>query len=202
VIDNIASRGPEEADLEHERERFRRAVREPADAVEWFATGDLIGVSREQLLEQVASASHVSGDDVAAVVRGGAERMIMIVPSHVAPPTRCRPYPHFSERAVSGRRLRVKGMAGWLSARRAGMILGEEGLSAIYSEEAVTTIEWSDCEVVLHWSNGSVVSVVVIGRDGDRVPVLVDTFGRNGAQDALDELKRRVPADRFILMPD
>jgi len=199
VIDNIASRGPEEADLEHERERFRRAVREPADAVEWFATGDLIGVSREQLLEQVASASHVSGDDVAAVVRGGAERMIMIVPSHVAPPTRCRPYPHFSERAVSGRRLRVKGMAGWLSARRAGMILGEEGLSAIYSEEAVTTIEWSDCEVVLHWSNGS---VVVIGRDGDRVPVLVDTFGRNGAQDALDELKRRVPADRFILMPD
>jgi hypothetical protein len=52
---------------------------------------------------------------------------------------------------------------------------------------------------VLHWSNGS---VVVIGRDGDRVPVLVDTFGRNGAQDALDELKRRVPADRFILMPD
>jgi hypothetical protein len=90
-------------------------------------------------------------------------------------------------------------MAGWLSARRAGTILGEEGLSAIYSEEAVTTIEWSDCEVVLHWSNGS---VVVIGRDGDRVPVLVDSFGRNGAQAALDELRRHVPADRFILMPD
>ena len=199
VIDNIASRGPEEADIEHERERFRRAVRAPADAVEWFATGDLIGVTRERLLEQITSAPQVSGDDVAAVVRGGAEKMIMIVPSHVAPPTRCRPYPHFSERAVSGRRLRVKGMAGWLSARRAGVILGEEGLSAIYSEEAVTTIEWSDCEVVLHWSNGS---VVVIGKDGDRVPVLVDTFGRNGAEAALDELKRHVPADRFILMPD
>jgi zinc protease len=199
VIDNIASGGLEEADLEHERERFRRAVRAPADAVEWFATGDLIGVTREQLLEQITSSSHVSGDDVAAVVRGGAERMIMIVPSHVEPPARCRPYPHFSERAVRGRRLRVKGMAGWLSARRAGMILGDEGLSAIYSEEAVSTIEWSDCEVVLHWSNGN---VVVIGRDGDRVPVLVDTFGRNRAEAALDELKRHVPADRFILMPD
>ena len=79
------------------------------------------------------------------------------------------------------------------------MILGEEGLSAIYSEEAVSTIEWSDCEVVLHWSNGN---VVVIGRDGDRVPVLVDTFGRNRAEAALDELKRHVPGDRFILMPD
>ena len=199
VIDNIASRGPEEADLEHERERFRRAVRAPADALDWFATGDLIGVSREKLLEQVTSTDHVSADDVAAVARGGAERMIMIVPSHVAPPTRCRPYPHFSERAVSGRRLRVKGMAGWLSARRAGVILGEEGLTAIYADEKFSTVEWSDCEVVLHWSNGS---VVVIGRDGDRVPVLVDSFGRNGAQSALDELKRHVPADRFILMPD
>jgi hypothetical protein len=125
--------------------------------------------------------------------------MIMIVPSHVAPPDRCRPYPHFSERAVSGRRLRVKGMAGWLSARRAGVILGEEGLTAIYGDEKFSTVEWSDCEVVLHWSNGS---LVVIGRDGDRVPVLVDSFGRNGAQAALDELKRHVPADRFILMPD
>ena len=199
VVDNIASHGPEKADLEHERERFRRAVRAPADALEWFATGDLIGVSREQLLEQVTSASEVSGDDVAAVVRGGADKMIMIVPSHVTLPTRCRPYPHFSERAVSGRRLRVKGLSGWLSARRAGMILGEEGLSAIYGDETVTTIEWRDCEVVLHWSNGS---VMVIGRDGDRVPVPVETFGRDGAQAALDELKRHVPADRFVLMPD
>ena len=199
VIDNLASHGPEEAELEHERERFRRAVRAPADAVEWFATGDLIGVSREKLLEQVTSAAEVSGDDVAAVVRGGADRMIMIVPSHVAPPDRCRPYPHFSERAVSGRRLRVKGMSGWLSARRAGVILGDEGLTAIYGDEQFATIEWSDCEVVLHWSNGS---VVVIGRDGDKVPVLVDRFGRNGAQAALDELKRHVPADRFVLMPD
>ena len=190
---------PEKADLEHERERFRRAVRAPADALEWFATGDLIGVSREQLLEQVTSASEVSGDDVAAVVRGGADKMIMIVPSHVTLPTRCRPYPHFSERAVSGRRLRVKGLSGWLSARRAGMILGEEGLSAIYGDETVTTIEWKDCEVVLHWSNGT---VMVIGRDGDRVPVPVETFGRDGAQAALDELKRHVPADHFVLMPD
>jgi hypothetical protein len=199
VIDNLASHGPEEAELELEHERFRRAVRAPADAVEWFATGDLIGVSRERLLEQVTSAARVSGDDVAAVVRGGAERMIMIVPSHVAPPDRCRPYPHFSERAVSGRRLRVKGMSGWLSARRAGVILGDEGLTAIYGDEQFATIEWSDCEVVLHWSNGS---VVVIGRDGDKVPVLVDRFGRNGAQAVLDELERHVPADRFVLMPD
>ncbi len=199
VIDNLASSGPEEADMELERERFRRAVRAPADAIEWFATGDLIGVTRERLLEQVTSTDQVSDDDVAAVVRGGAERMIMIVPSHVAPPARCRPYPHFSERAVSGRRLRVKGMSGWLSARRAGVILGEEGLTAIYGDEKFSTVDWSDCEVVLHWSNGS---VVVIGRDGDRVPVLVDSFGRNGAQAALDELKRHVPADRFIQMPD
>jgi hypothetical protein len=199
VIDNLASQGPEETDMELERERFRRAVRAPADALDWFATGDLIGVTRERLLKQLTSTDQVSADDVAAVVRGGAERMIMIVPSHVAPPTRCRPYPHFSERAVSGRRLRVKGMSGWLSARRAGVILGEEGLTAIYGDEKFSTVDWSDCEVVLHWSNGS---VVVIGRDGDRVPVLVDSFGRNGAQAALDELKRHVPADRFILMPD
>jgi zinc protease len=199
VVDNLASQGPEEADMELERERFRRALRAPADTLDWFATGDLIGVTRERLLEQVTSADQVSADDVAAVVRGGAETMIMIVPSHVAPPTRCRPYPHFSERAVSGRRLRVKGMSGWLSARRAGVILGEEGLTAIYGDEKFSTVDWSDCEVVLHWSNGS---VVVIGRDGDRVPVLVDSFGRNGAQAALDELKRHVPADRFILMPD
>ena len=79
------------------------------------------------------------------------------------------------------------------------MILGEEGLSAIYGDETVSTIEWSDCEVVLHWSNGG---VIVIGRDGDRVPVLVETFGRDGAQAALDELKRHVSADRFVLMPD
>jgi zinc protease len=199
VIDNLASSGPEEAELELERERFRRAVRAPADALDWFATGDLIGVTRERLLEQVTSADQVSSEDVAAVVQGGADRMIMIVPSHVSLSSRFRPFPHFSERAVSGRRLRVKGMAGWLSARRAGVILGGEGLTAIYGDEKFSTVEWSDCEVVLHWSNGS---VMVIGRDGDRVPVMVDTFGRKGAQTALDELKRHVPADRFILMPD
>jgi hypothetical protein len=199
VIDNLASHGPEDADLELERERFRRAVRAPADALDWFATGDLIGVSREHLLERAASADRVSGDDVAAVVQSGAQSMIMIVPSHVAPPDRCRPYPHFSERAVKGRRIRVKGMAGWLSARRAGVIIGEEGLTAVYGEDKFGTVEWTDCEVVLHWSNGS---VMVIGRDGDRVPVMVETFGRNGAQTALDELKRHVPADRFVLMPD
>jgi hypothetical protein len=199
VIDNIASKGPEDAELEYEHERFRRAIKAPADALDWFATGDLIGVTRERLLEQVSSAAHVTREEVAAVVQAGADKLIMIVPSHVAPPDRCRPYPHFSERAVSGKRLRVKGMSGWLSARRAGVILGDEGLTAIYGEDQFATIEWSDCEVVLHWLNGS---VVVIGRDGDRVPVLVDKFGRNGAQAALDELKRHVPADRFVLMPD
>ena len=57
VIDNIASHGPEEADMELERERFRRAVRAPADAVEWFATGDLIGVTPRK----VARTSDVGG---------------------------------------------------------------------------------------------------------------------------------------------
>ncbi|HEY7002902.1 MAG TPA: hypothetical protein VH281_01370, partial [Gaiellaceae bacterium] len=198
VIDNIASHGPPETDLELERERSRRSIQAPADLLEWFATGDLIGVSSEQLLEQIESASQVSADDVAAVVQSGADRMIMIVPQHIPLPARFRPFPQFSERAVSGRRLRVKGLTGWLSSRRAGLILGEEGLSAIYSDEAVTTIEWSDCEVVLHWSDGS---VIVVGRDGDRIAVLVDTVGRNGAQAALDELKRHVASDRFVLMP-
>jgi hypothetical protein len=200
VIDKIASNGPDEAALEHERERFRRAIRAPAEMVEWFATGDLIGVTRERLLEQVEpAASESSAEEVAAVVRQGAERMIMIVPSHVKLAARFRPFPHFSERAVRGRRLRVKGMAGWLSARQAGMILGDEGLSAIYGEKAVTTIEWGDCEVVLHWSNGN---VIVIGREADRVPVLVERFGRKGTQAVLEELKRHVPAERFVLMPD
>ena len=199
VIDNIASNGPDEAELELERERFRRLIRDPADAMDWFGLGDLIGVTREQLLESASSTSEVSGEEVAAIVRGGAEKMIIIVPSHVSPPSRCRPFPHFSERAVTGRRLRVKGLSGWLSGRRAGMILGEDGLSAIYDGDKFTTIEWSDCEVVLHSLEGD---VVVIGRDGDRVPVLVETFGRNGTQAALDELKRHVPADRFVLMPD
>ena len=198
VIDNIASNGPEEADLAHERERFQRSIRSPADTLEWFATGDLIGVTREHLLEQVGSAAEVSAEEVAAVVKWGADRMIMIVPTHVTLPNRFLRFPHFSERTVTGRRLRVKGLAGWLSARRAGMIIGEEGLSAIYSDDSVTTIEWGDCEAVLHWSRGD---VVVFGRDGDRVAVLVDAFGRNGTQAVLDELKRRVPPERFISMP-
>jgi zinc protease len=199
VIDDIASNGPDEADLEHERERFRRSIKAPADAMDWFATGDLIGVSREKLFEGIANASEVTGEEVAAVVRGGAEKMIIIVPSHVSPPSRCRPYPHFSERTVSGRRLRVKGLSGWLSKRGAGVILGEEGLSAIYGEKSVSTVAWDDVEVVLHGPKGD---VIVIGRDGDRVAVLVDSFGKDGAQTALDELKRRVPAERFVLMPD
>jgi zinc protease len=199
VIDNVASNGPEDAELAYEHERFRRAIKAPADALDWFATGDLIGVTRERLLEQISMADQITAEDVAAVVQSGADKMILIVPSHMAPPDRCRPYPHFSERAVSGKRLRVKGISGWVSARKAGVILGDEGLTAIYGEGQFATVEWSDCEVVLHWSNGS---VVVIGKDGDRVPVLVDSFGRNGAQAALDELKRKVPADRFVLMPD
>ena len=81
-------------------------------------------------------------------------------------------------------------MAGWLSARRAGVILGEEGLSAIYGDEKFTTVEWCNYEVVLHRSNGG---VAVIGCDGDRVAVLVDMFGRNGVQAAFDELKRGSP---------
>ena len=197
VVDEMAARGPDADDLAYETERFTRSMTTPEEAMEWIATGELIGATVDQLREQIELMRGVQAADVAATVRQGAAQMIMLVPGDQRPPARFRAYPDFSERAVQGRMVRPKGLMPRIAARKAGLVLGDEGLSAVYTEDRVTTITWDECEALLVWPNGT---VALIGCDGDRIGVPVEVFGSGGSKRVHDEAIRHVPRERLIPM--
>ena len=197
VVDEMATRGPDADDLAYETERFTRSMTTPEEAMEWIATGELIGATVDQLREQIELMRGVQAADVAATVRQGAAQMIMLVPTDQRPPPRFHAYPDFSERAVQGRMVRPKGLMPRIAARKAGLVLGDEGLSAVYTEDRVTTITWNECEALLVWPNGT---VALIGCDGDRIGVPVEVFGSGGSKRVHDEAIRHVPRERLIPM--
>jgi hypothetical protein len=198
VIDEMADTGPEPASLAREVERFRRSVHEPLDALQWVASASVIGVSLEQLKEQYHALPQVEPADVAAIIREGAERMIMLVPLGV--PTsgqRFKPYPYHSPQAVQGRRVRPTGLRRWFGARNAGLVIGEEGLSAVWADSTVTTIAWSECELVLEWPDGT---VELVGCDGDRIGVPPQVFGTGAVARLREEIAQRLAAELHVRM--
>jgi zinc protease len=198
VIDEMADTGPEPASLAREVERFRRSVHEPLDALQWVASASVIGVSLEQLEEQYHALPQVEPADVAAIIREGAERMIMLVPLGV--PTsgqRFKPYPYHSPQAVQGRRVRPTGLRRWFGARNAGLVIGEEGLSAVWADSTVTTIAWSECELVLEWPDGT---VELVGCDGDRIGVPPQVFGTGAVARLREEIAQRLAAELHVRM--
>ena len=199
VIDRLAEDGPDTAALALEVERFRRMLQDPLDLLLWAASASLIGVSLEELDEQNRGLAGIGPADVAAVIREGAARMIMLLPNGVAAPAgRFHPYPHFSPRAVEGRMVRPAGLRRWLGLRSAGIVVGDEGVSAVYANGNITTIAWDDVEAVLDWNDGT---VGLIGCDGDHFPVPPQVFGASGVAKVREAVEQHLAPELRVPMP-
>src|SRR5262249_19783373 len=108
-----------------------------------------------------------------------------------------REYPNFSAGVVKGRTVRPKGLMRRLAARKSTLIVGDEGVSAIYDESHVTTIRWDECEAGLVWPDGA---GALVGCDGDRITVPADFFGTSAAKGVEDEAIRHLTRARLIPM--
>jgi hypothetical protein len=197
TLDAMASHGPDSQDVAHEIERFQRMLETPIDAVGWYANGELVGVAPEELAASVAATARVTPEDVAAVIRNGMESMLMLIPYGSRPRPRFRRYPSWSERAVVGRVVRPGGLVARLMSRKGGLVVGDEGMSGLWPDGTITTIRWSECEAVLVFADGT---MVLIGCDGDRIPVPVGVFGAGRVSEIRSEIERHVPGDRLVPM--
>ena len=195
VLDELAASGPDDHDVAHEIERFERMLQTPRDAVGWYATGELFGVTPEEMVATAAATARVTPEDVAEVIGSGMRNMLMLIPAGRQPRPRFRPYPLWSGRAVTGRMLRPGGLVARLLSRRGGLVVGEEGISGLWGDGTITTVLWTECEAVLVFGDGT---VVVIGCDSDRIAVPVQVFGAARVSEVRREIQTHVPADRFV----
>jgi predicted Zn-dependent peptidase len=198
ALDELAADGVDEQSVAHEVERFQRMLDTPQDALDWYATGELLGVAPEEMVATVATTARVTSQEITAVLTNGVESMLMLIPAGHTPRPRFRPYPTWSERAVTGRVVRPGGLVARLLSRKGGLVVGEEGISGLWGDGAITTVRWTECEAVLIFPDGT---VVVMGCDGDRIAVPVPVFGAARVTDIRREIERHVPGDRLVPMP-
>jgi len=197
-LDALAANGPTRQDVAHEIERFERMLETPREAVRWHAIGELVGVAPEDMAATATATASVTPEDVAAVIRGGMDSMLMLIPAGRQPRARFRTYPLWSERAVAGRVLRPGGVIARLLSRRGGLVVGEEGISGLWGDGTITTVRWAECEAVLVFGDGT---MVVIGCDGDRITVPVQVFGAARVSEVRRDIETHVPRDRLVPMP-
>ena len=198
TLDELATDGVDQQDAAHEIERFQRMLETPQEALQWYATGELVGVAPEDLLASVAATAAVTPEEIAAVIARGVESMLMLIPFGHSPRPRFRAYPLWSEHAVAGRVVRPGGLVARMLSRKGGLVVGEEGISGLWGDGTITTIRWPECEAVLVYADGT---VGVIGCDNDRIAVPVPVFGAARVSEILREIERLVPRERFVSMP-
>ena len=198
ALDELAADGVDEQAVAYEVERFQRMLETPQDALDWYATGELLGVSPGRMVASVAATASVTPQEITSVIGRGVENMLMLIPGGRRPRPRFRAYPLWSDRAVAGRVLRPGGLVARLLSRKGGLVLGEEGISGLWADGTITTVRWSECEAVLLFADGT---VVVIGCDGDRITVPVSVFGAGRVGNLRQEIERHVPRDKFVPMP-
>jgi hypothetical protein len=198
AFDELAADGVEAQAVAHEIERFQRMLETPQDALDWYATGDLVGVAPEDLLATVTATASVTPQQITDVIATGVESMLMLIPVGHRPRPRFRPYPLWSDRAVGGRVVRPGGLVARLLSRKGSLVVGEEGMSGLWGDGTITTTPWTECEAVLVFADGT---VVLIGCDGDRIAVPVPVFGAGRVSQIRHEIESHVPSDRFVPMP-
>jgi hypothetical protein len=198
TLDELVADGVDAQDAAHEIERFQRIMQTPQEALQWYATGDLVGVAPEHLVATVAATATVTPEEITAVIAKGVESMLMLVPMGHRPRPRFRAYPLWSESAVAGRLVRPGGLIARILSRRGGLVVGTEGISGLWGDGTITTIRWTECEAVLVFADGT---MIVIGCDGDRITVPSRVFGAHRVSEMRREIEAHVPRDRFVSMP-
>ena len=96
--------------------------------------------------------------------------MLLVLPEGVAPPQGISQYPLNASRRVEGRRFRAKGLRLYKEVRGTALLLAPEEERLQWNPPAGSggAVLFADCELVLHWSDGS---RSLFGRDGFKIHV-------------------------------
>jgi zinc protease len=169
VLRRLAEEGPTEDELEHERRLRRRdasAATELPSFLGFSAAQHLLGAPFESVEDLVAEGDGVTAEQVAEALRQAADRLLVVAPEEASELAGLAPYPLTSPRRVEGRRFRPQAIVG--SARKASLVVGDEGVTIQAPDGSGITALFADCALVVRDSEGS---RLLVSDDGFFVPV-------------------------------
>ena len=170
LLDDLCTKGPTAEELADEARGARRALDDPLSIsaeLHYSATEALLGrsYSLEEIVRKKEALSAVEAAEALAAARAN---MLLVLPEGVEPPQGISQYPLNASRRVEGRRFRAKGLRLYKEVRGTALLLAPEGLSVESASGDRSTVLFADCELVLHWSDGS---RTLFGRDGFKIHV-------------------------------
>jgi zinc protease len=173
VLDDLATSGPTEAELERELEDEREWLADP-DSVPanlfYRAVQELLDDRFQTDEELLAELATVTTGDAAGRLAAGLETALLVLPLDTRwTDGRFVPYPLSSPGRVSGRSLALRGLNLTRTARRTRLVLGDEGVSVVHPDESAITVRFEDCVAVERWASGD---RAVWGADGVRLEVV------------------------------
>lgn len=180
LLDDLCTKGPTAEELADDARGARRIHDDPLSIpaqLHYSATETLLG--RSYSLEEIVREKEALTPAVAAEALAAAKaNMLLVLPEGVEPPEGIGQYPLNASARVEGRRFPAKGLRLYKEVRRTALFLGPAGLSAESANGDLSTVLFAECELILHWSDGS---RTLFSRDGFKVHV-DPTAWRNGKE--------------------
>jgi zinc protease len=195
-LDELAFRGPTDAERESDLEQLARMLRDPNEipsSLFRYCRDELFGSSFQTEAEMYAERADVTAAEAAEALTRAAEELLLLIPEDAARPGgRFTLYPTEQPYRVDGRTYKRRG----LPLRRAGpereLVAGDEGVTLV-GVDFVNTVRFRDVEGVLKWADGS---RTLVGEDA--AFITVDPSIWRGGAEIVARIDATVPADRFV----
>lgn len=199
VVDELATTGPTEEELDRERHDAREWREDPESVPSFLffdAVQELLDDDFQTVAESAAELEAVTPGEVAQALADAFESALLVLPEETpSPDDRFKPYPSSSPQRVSGRKLSFRGLNVRRDDRRTRLVVGDDGVSLLRPDGTALTVRFDDCVAVERWTGGI---RALWGADGVRLFVVPDAW-RHGDLVAR-AIEERVPAELVVPM--
>jgi len=204
VLDEFADGGPTDAEMEDDRDGYRRFLKDPDVGyaeLDRAVHSELLGFPYQTAAELVAEHDGVTADAVRDAFRTALDDALMLGHGESRPKPRSartwRDYPMWSATSVGGRRFEAAGRRFPWSKRTQQLVVGSEGVTWLNDQGRPATVRYEDCVGMLVATDGG---RWLYGRDGFRVIVKASEWKRGGA--AVAAVDAAIPSDLVIRLRD
>lgn len=195
-LDELAFRGPTDAERQNDLEQIARNHRDPNElAGELFTAcrNELFGAEFTTEAERYAERADVTEAEAAEALARAAEGLLLLIPEEGARPAgRFVLYPTTPPYRVEGKRFGRRGLPFRREGEERELHVGDEGVTLVGTEVAAS-VRFRDVEGVLRWVDGS---RTLIGADATYVTV-DPSIWRRGAE-AVALVDAAISDDRVV----